>query len=118
MRTPTPKVFAFSRYWRIRRRPNSLPLGWRPVAGSQGYTRYTSFREWLLVLNACGIPHQTAQMGGREYIYVPALYENIALTAMLLGSQLFLAGFLGDLLSRQNPNRNDYQIEKEIRCGK
>ena len=42
----------------------------------------------------------------------------IALTAMLLGSQLFLAGFLGDLLSRQNPNRNDYQIEKEIRCGK
>ena len=82
MRTPTPKVFAFSRYWRIRRRPNSLPLGWRPVAGSQGYTRYTSFREWLLVLNACGIPHQTAQMGGREYIYVPALYENIALTEL------------------------------------
>ncbi len=28
------------------------------------------------------------------------------------------AGFLGDLISRQNPNRNDYQIEKEIRCGK
>ncbi len=45
-------------------------------------------------------------------------YFFIALTAMLLGSQLFLAGFLGDLLSRQNPNRNDYQIEKEIRCGK
>lgn len=45
-------------------------------------------------------------------------YFFIALTAMLLGSQLFLAGFLGDLISRQNPNRNDYQIEKEIRCGK
>lgn len=45
-------------------------------------------------------------------------YFLIALTAMLLGSQLFLAGFLGDLISRQNPNRNDYQIEKEIRCGK
>ena len=45
-------------------------------------------------------------------------YFFIALNAMLLGSQLFLAGVLGDLLSRQNPNRNDYQIEKEIRCGK
>ena len=45
-------------------------------------------------------------------------YLYIALIAMVLGSQFFLAGFLGDLISRQNPNRNDYQIEKEIRCGK
>jgi glycosyltransferase involved in cell wall biosynthesis len=41
----------------------------------------------------------------------------IALTAMLLGSQFFLAGFLGDLISRQNPRRNDYQIEKKIRIN-
>ena len=78
MRTTIPRVFTFSRYWRLRRRPNSLPLDWRPVASTQGTTRYTRFREWLLVLNACGIPHQTIQMGGREYIYVPALLENIA----------------------------------------
>ena len=45
-------------------------------------------------------------------------YFFIALIAMVLGSQFFLAGFLGDLISRQNPNRNDYQIEKEIRCKK
>lgn len=38
----------------------------------------------------------------------------IALTALILGSQFFLAGFIGDLLSRQSPNRNDYQIEKTI----
>lgn len=38
----------------------------------------------------------------------------IALTTMLIGTQLFLAGFIGDLISRSNPNRNDYQIEKEI----
>ena len=78
MRTATPRVFAFSRYWRVRRRPNSLPLDWRPVASTQGTTRYTRFRELLLVLNACGIPHQTIQMDGREYIYVPALLENMA----------------------------------------
>lgn len=38
----------------------------------------------------------------------------IALTALILGSQFFLAGFLGDLVSRQNPQRNDYQIEETI----
>ncbi len=38
----------------------------------------------------------------------------IALIAMVLGSQFFLAGFIGDLISRSNPHRNDYQIEKEL----
>lgn len=38
----------------------------------------------------------------------------IALAAILLGMQLFLAGFIGDLISRSNPRRNDYQIEKEF----
>lgn len=44
-------------------------------------------------------------------------YFFIALTAMLLGSQLFLAGFLGDLISRQNPYRNDYQISDTIKIN-
>ena len=39
----------------------------------------------------------------------------IALTTMLIGTQLFLAGFLGDLISRSSQNRNDYQIEKIIK---
>ena len=38
----------------------------------------------------------------------------IALTALILGSQFFLAGFLGDLISRQNPQRNDYQIAETL----
>lgn len=38
----------------------------------------------------------------------------IALIAMVIGTQLFLAGFIGDLISRSNPHRNDYQIEKEL----
>ena len=42
----------------------------------------------------------------------PCFY--IALTTMLIGTQLFLAGFLGDLISRSSSNRNDYQIEKTI----
>lgn len=38
----------------------------------------------------------------------------IALTMMILGTQLFLAGFLGELISRNAEGRNDYNIEKEI----
>jgi glycosyltransferase involved in cell wall biosynthesis len=38
----------------------------------------------------------------------------ISLTALILGSQFFLAGFLGDLISRQNPQRNDYQIAETL----
>ncbi|MBP3776718.1 MAG: glycosyltransferase family 2 protein [Prevotella sp.] len=45
-------------------------------------------------------------------------YFYIALTMMMIGTQLFLAGFLGDLISRNSAGRNDYQIEEEIRCGK
>jgi glycosyltransferase involved in cell wall biosynthesis len=38
----------------------------------------------------------------------------IALTMMMMGTQLFLTGFLGDLISRSSQGRNDYQIEKTI----
>ncbi|MCR5181280.1 MAG: glycosyltransferase family 2 protein [Bacteroidaceae bacterium] len=41
-------------------------------------------------------------------------YFYIALTMMLLGTQLFVAGFLGDLISRNSAQRNDYQISEEI----
>ena len=42
----------------------------------------------------------------------------ISLTMMMLGTQLFLAGFIGDLVSRSSQTRNDYQIEEELGCGK
>lgn len=35
----------------------------------------------------------------------------IALTTMIIGTQLFLAGFLGELISRNAPGRNNYLIE-------
>ena len=45
-------------------------------------------------------------------------YFYLALTMMMIGTQLFLAGFLGDLISRNSAGRNEYQIEENIRCGK
>ena len=41
-------------------------------------------------------------------------YFYISLTMMLLGTQLFLAGFIGELISRNANSRNAYQIEEEL----
>jgi glycosyltransferase involved in cell wall biosynthesis len=39
----------------------------------------------------------------------------IALTCMILGTQLFLAGFLGELISRSSPDRNHYLVKETLR---
>lgn len=41
----------------------------------------------------------------------PGFY--LALTSVILGMQLFLAGFIGELISRNSPNRNSYLVEKK-----
>lgn len=41
-------------------------------------------------------------------------YFYLSLTAMIIGTQLFMAGFLGELISRNAPERNNYLIEKII----
>lgn len=38
----------------------------------------------------------------------------IALSSMIIGSLLFIGGFLGELISRSSAERNKYEIEKEI----
>lgn len=43
---------------------------------------------------------------------LPEFY--IALTTMILGTQLFLAGFIGELIHRNSGNRGGYLIEKRI----
>lgn len=42
----------------------------------------------------------------------PGFY--MALTAMIMGTQFFLVGFLGELVSRSSSDRNNYIIEKNI----
>jgi glycosyltransferase involved in cell wall biosynthesis len=41
-------------------------------------------------------------------------YFYIALTSMIIGGQMFLAGFLGELISRSSSDRNNYKIEDKI----
>lgn len=54
------------------------------------------------------------------YNHVPARlvtdspYFYLSILAMILGTLLFLTGFLGELITRNAPERNDYNIEKTI----
>ncbi|WP_457288371.1 glycosyltransferase family 2 protein [Pedobacter sp. UYP24] len=48
----------------------------------------------------------------RDVTDQPLFY--IALVAIILGSQLFLTGFVAELVSRSAPERNNYLIEKEL----
>lgn len=52
---------------------------------------------------------------GHPYILVTdSPYFYISLVLMLLGSQLFLAGFVGELVVRNSPKRNEYEIEETL----
>ena len=42
----------------------------------------------------------------------PGFY--IALTLLVIGMQLFLAGYLGELIARNSPTRNQYLVENQI----
>ncbi len=41
----------------------------------------------------------------------------VALTAMVIGMQLFLAGFLAELVARNSTERNNYLVEKKLRLA-
>lgn len=53
---------------------------------------------------------------GNHYILVTdSPYFYLALTCMILGTQLFLTGFLGELIARNSASRNHYEISDEIK---
>jgi glycosyltransferase involved in cell wall biosynthesis len=90
-------------------------FGKRPMHffGSMGvlsFTIGTFIAIWLIGVKlydlSMGIPLK------REVTDQPLFY--IALVAIILGSQLFLTGFVAELVSRSAPERNHYLIEKEI----
>jgi len=52
--------------------------------------------------------------GNNPGLVTDSPYFYISLTTMLIGTQLFLTGFLGDMISRNSVERNNYQISKVI----
>lgn len=52
--------------------------------------------------------------GNRMPLVTASPYFYISLTLMILGTQLFLAGFLGEIISRNSSERNNYKIDERI----
>lgn len=69
----------------------------------------------LLAVIAVGATKLYYMHTGHPYILVTdSPYFYISLVLMLLGSQLFLAGFVGELVVRNSPKRNEYEIKETI----
>jgi glycosyltransferase involved in cell wall biosynthesis len=51
--------------------------------------------------------------GIKTILITQSPYFYLSLTAMILGSQLFVGGFLGELISRSSSDRNHYHVEEE-----
>lgn len=52
--------------------------------------------------------------GASYQLVTDSPYFYLSLTAMIIGAQLFLAGFIGELILRNSGERNKYKIEKTI----
>ena len=57
--------------------------------------------------------HVWTHQSARLLTHRPAFY--IALTAMMMGTMLFLAGFIGELVLRNSVDRNNYLLDKKIK---
>lgn len=66
----------------------------------------------IVIVGGCKL---YAMNQGEHYTLVTnSPYFYISLTMMILGVQLFLSGFLGELISRNATERNNYKIEEEL----
>ena len=72
------------------------------------------FIGFIAILIVGGIKIYALAEGLKAQLVTNSPYFYIALTMMLLGTQLFLAGFIGELVSRNAHGRNNYLIEHEI----
>lgn len=69
----------------------------------------------FISVSIVGINKLYAMYSGSPYrLITDSPYFYISLTCMILGTQLFLTGFLGELISRNSHERNNYQIAEKF----
>jgi len=64
---------------------------------------------WLIIEKIYGLAHN---MPVRDITDQPLFY--LALVAMIIGSQLFLTGFVSELIARNSPEKNKYLIKEAL----
>ncbi len=67
---------------------------------------------WLIAKKIIAISNNTPIDQVRPVTDQPLFY--LALTAIIIGVQLFLAGFIAELVSRNNPDQKQYNIDSNI----
>ena len=72
------------------------------------------FIGFIALIVVLGIKMASLYAGDPRPLVTSSPYFYISLTAMIMGTQMFLAGFLGELISRSDSKRNQYKIEAEI----
>ncbi len=84
-------------------------FGKRPMHlfGSMGMLAFLAGFAMLAYLSYLKIFHNLYRISDR-----PLFFFGILL--LIIGSQLFLTGFLAELVSRNSPNRNNYSVEKVV----
>ena len=85
------------------------PMHFFGVMGLGSFLLGTAATIYLIIYKLCHLnsPHS------RDIVDKPSFY--IALTAVVVGIQLFLAGFIGELVSRSSSDRNNYLIKEKIK---
>ncbi len=87
--------------------------------GKYGKNPMHFFGRWGTVFFLMGLALTVYLVVGRLFINPEVGLSNrppfyIALTAMIIGSQMFLAGFIGEMISRTSSSRNHYLVETKL----
>jgi len=72
------------------------------------------FIGFISVLVVGGIKLYALRTGTPAPLITNMPYFHISLVAMVIGTQLFLTGFIGELITRNSPDRNHYIVSEEI----
>jgi glycosyltransferase involved in cell wall biosynthesis len=70
---------------------------------------------FLAVLAVGGIKGYALYKGIPAPLITNTPYFYIAIASMIIGTQLFLAGFIGELITRNSPERNQYTVIEELK---
>ncbi len=85
------------------------PMHFFGVFGSLMFLVGGGVSVWLIVEKIMALANQVE---AREVTDQPLFY--LAILAMIIGTQLFLAGFLAEMISRSSNDRNNYHIAETI----
>jgi glycosyltransferase involved in cell wall biosynthesis len=84
------------------------PMHFFGTLGTLSFLIGALFAVWLFIYKMMNINNRHA----RDITDKPSFYLTLVL--MVIGTVLFLAGFLGEMIARSNPERNNYQSKDRI----